>query len=158
MYIHIIIATCSPACEVGYTCVAPNTCRRGVQLTLGGVNYPNNSAIQFDNLYYTPDYCHSLLCTTDQVPCCSSDDGNWYVVSQNGGYLGAVSTSMGDSYYQTWKSDGTVHLIRRDTTQFTSTSLYCCQLHMQTLCVTIGMVNIIYRPLIVVVFLLCLQF
>ena len=118
---------------------------------LGGVNYPNNSAIQFDSIYYTSDYCHSLLCTTDQVPCCSSNDGNWYVVSQNGRYLGEVSTSQEDSYYQTWKSDGTLHLIRHDTAQFTNTSLYCCQLHnMQTLCVIIGMLNIAYRPIRVV--------
>ena len=141
----IFIATCKPACEVGYTCVAPNTCRRGVQLMLGGVNYPNNSAIQFDNIYYTSDYCHSLLCTTDQVPCCSSNDGSWYLVSKNGSY-GEVSTSRGDSYYQTWKSDGTVHLNRLDNTRFTNTTLYCCQLHMQTvtLCATIGKLQFIH--------------
>ena len=79
--VPIYAASCSPACETGYTCVAPNMCRGGVQLMLNGVNYPNNSIIQYDSIYNSFDYCHSLLCTTDRVPCCTvSQGGNWYQV------------------------------------------------------------------------------
>ena len=147
--IHLYAAVCSPACEVGYTCVAPNACRRGVQLMLGGVNYPNNSIIQFDGIYYTSDHCHSLLCTTDKVPCCSnSRAGNWYHVQSNGIFITALSSTIENDYYQSRGDDGTLRLIRQDdTTPSTNMSFYCCQLpdatlFMQTLCVTIGTVTV----------------
>lgn len=80
---------------------------------LGGVKYPNNSVIQFDSIYYTPDHCHSLLCTTDRVPCCSdSQRGNWYHVQSNG--RSVVSTAMTGDYYQNRENDGTLRLVRRD--------------------------------------------
>ena len=113
---------------------------------LGGVNYPNNSIIQFDSIHYTSDHCHSLLCTTDRVPCCSYPhvNGNWYNVQPNGSFV-HVPTNQND-YYQSRENDGTVRLIRQvDTTQLNDAS-YCCQLldvtsTMQTLCVTIGTQN-----------------
>ena len=112
---------------------------------LGGVNYPNNSIIQFDSIYYSSDHCHSLLCTTDQVPCCSnSQAGNWYHVQSNGIFITALSNTMENDYYQSRGDDGTLRLIRQaDTTLSTSMSFYCCQLpdatlFIQTLCVTIG--------------------
>ena len=110
---------------------------------LGGVNYPNNSAIQFDSIYYTSDHCHSLLCTTDRVPCCSYPhvNGNWYNVQPNGSYV-SVPTSQND-YYQSRENDGTVRLIRQDGTTQSNDISYCCQLldatsTMQTLCITIS--------------------
>ena len=138
-------AICSPACEFGYTCVAPNACRRGVQLMLGGINYPNNSVIQFDSIYYTPDHCHSLLCTTNRIPCCSdSQGGNWYRVGSSGSFVNVVSTETTAAYYQNRENDGTLRLIRRgDTNQPTESEIYCCQLSdaslfIHNLCVTIG--------------------
>ena len=136
---------CSHPCEHGFICVAPNVCRRGVQLMLGGVNYPNNSVIQFDSIYYTPDHCHSLLCTTDWVPCCSgSQGGNWYHVRSNGSFINVVSTTTTTDYYQSRENDGTLRLLRQDDAVQLTDSFYCCQLpdasqFVQTLCVTIGM-------------------
>ena len=115
---------------------------------LGGVNYPNNSVIQFDSIYYTPDHCHSLLCTTDRVPCYSHPlSGNWYNIQPNGNFISVSQSvkSKQDNYYQSRENDGTVRLIRQaesDTKQSMDSS-YCCQLldatsTMQTLCVTIG--------------------
>ena len=135
-------ALCSPACDGGLDCVAPNTCRKGVQLMLNGANYPNNSVIQFDSVYYTPDHCHSLLCTTDRVPCCLSQDGNWYLIRSNGSYGNALSNSSESNYYQSRENDGSLRLIRN--TQSTDENKFCCQLSdamltVQTLCATLGM-------------------
>ena len=148
MYTHHL-AECSPTCEAGYTCVAPNTCRRGVQLMLGGVNYPNNSVIQFDSIYYTLDHCHSLLCMTDRVPCCSHPQtGSWYNVQPNGSFTG-VSQSVNSGYYQSRENDGTIRLQQAEAVQSTNSSLYyCCQLldatsTTQTLCVTISKLAIV---------------
>ena len=113
---------------------------------LGGVNYPNNSVIQFDNIYYTPDHCHSLLCTTDQIPCCSdSQRGNWYHVRSNESFISVVSTAMTGDYYQNRENDGTLRLVRRDDAIQSTDTIYCCQLpdaslFVQTLCVTIGII------------------
>ena len=144
-YTPLILADCSPACEAGYNCVAPNVCRRGVQLMLGGVNYPNNSIIQFDSIYYSPDHCSSLLCTTDQFPCCSNPlTGNWYNIQPNGAFINVpnLSSSQND-YYQSRENDGTVRLIRRAGASQSTDSFYCCQVldatsTRQMLCVTIG--------------------
>ena len=148
------LAECSPTCEAGYTCVAPNTCRRGVQLMLEGVNYPNNSVIQFDSISYTPDHCHSLLCTTDQVPCCSHPlSGNWYNIQPNGSFI-SVSQSVNSKskqdhskYYQSRENDGTIRLIRQAEAVQSIDSSYCCQLldatsTMQTLCITISKLTV----------------
>ena len=111
---------------------------------LDGVNYPNNSIIQFDSIYFTSDHCHSLLCTTDRVPCCSNTQGgNWYQVHSNGSFINVVSTKMITDYFQSTENDGTLRLIRRDDATQSSNSFYCCQLpdaslFIQTLCVTIG--------------------
>ena len=112
---------------------------------LGDVNYPNNSVIEFDSIYYTPDHCHSLLCTTDRVPCCSdSQGGNWYHVRSNGSFINVVSTTTTADYYQSRENDGTLRLLRRDDAiQSTESETYCCQLpdaslFIHTLCVTIG--------------------
>ena len=112
---------------------------------LGGVNYPNNSVIQFDSIYYTPNHCSSLLCTTDQVPCCSNPlNGNWYNVQPNGSFINIpnLSSSQND-YYQSRENDGTVRLFRQAGVTQSTDSVYCCQLldatlTIQTLCVTIG--------------------
>ena len=112
---------------------------------LGGVSYPNNSVVQFDSIYYTPDHCHSLLCTTDRIPCCSdSQRGNWYHVQSNGSFINVVSTLMIADYYQSRENDGTLRLIRQGNIIQSTDSFYCCQLpdaslFVQTLCVTIGM-------------------
>ena len=117
---------------------------------LGGVNYPNNSVIQFDSIYYTPDHCCSLLCTTDRVPCCSHPlSGNWYNIQPNGNFISVSQSvkSKQDNYYQSRENDGTVRHIRQaesDTKQSMDSSYYyCCQLLdatsiMQTLYVKIG--------------------
>lgn len=125
--------------------MSPNVCRRGVQLMLGGVNYPNNSIIQFDSIHYTPDHCHSLLCTTDRIPCCSdTQGGNWYHAGSNGRLINVVSSATTADYYQNRENDGTLRLIRRDdTVQSTESEIYCCQLSdtslfIHNLCVTIG--------------------
>ena len=146
--LYIIPASCNPSCEHGYTCVAPNMCRRGVQLTLDGVNYPNNSLIQFDNIYNSSDYCHSLLCTTDRVPCCSvSQGGNWYQLASNESHLQLTSVphTMEEEFYQNMENDGTLRLLRQNgvTNESTNSSVYCCQLLdaallVHTLCVSIG--------------------
>jgi hypothetical protein len=112
---------------------------------LGGVNYPNNSIIQFDSISYTPDHCRSLLCTTDRVPCCSQalTRGNWYNVEPNGSFISVPNLSQ-NGYYQSRENDGTISLIQQaDATQSVDSSYYCCQLldatsTMQTLCVTIS--------------------
>lgn len=141
-------AQCHPRCISGYTCVAPNTCRRGVQLMLGGVNYPNNSVIQFDNIYPASDHCHSLICTTDLVPCCSSRTGNWYHSQLNGSSSNTLPNTNIYNYYQGWGSDGTVRLIRRSSFTPTTDSIHCCQLYdatktLHTLCVTIGILTVL---------------
>ena len=147
--LYIIPALCNPNCEYGYTCVAPNMCRRGVQLMLDGVNYPNNSLIQFDNIYYSSDYCHSLLCTTDRVPCCSvSQGGNWYQQVSNGSQLqlATVPHTMEEEFYQNMENDGTLRLLRQNGARdapTNSSNIYCCQLSdaalsVHTLCVSIG--------------------
>jgi hypothetical protein len=111
---------------------------------LGGVNYPNNSIIQFDSISYTPDHCRSLLCTTDRVPCCSQalTRGNWYNVEPNGSFISVPNLSQ-NGYYQSRENDGTIRLIRQAGATQSMNSLYCCQLldatsTMQTLCVIIG--------------------
>ena len=113
---------------------------------LGGVSYPNNSVVQFDSIYNTPDHCHSLLCMTDRVPCCSNrQSGNWYNVQPNGTFI-SVSWRMKskqDNYYQSRENDGTIRLIRQAGATQLIDSSYCCQLldatsTTQTLCVTIG--------------------
>jgi hypothetical protein len=114
---------------------------------LGGINYPNNSVIQFDSIYYTSDHCHSLLCTTDRVPCCSdSQGGNWYRVASNGSFINAVSTEMTSDYYQNRENDGTLRFVRRGDAQSTESVIYCCQLSdaslfIHNLCVTIGILK-----------------
>ena len=115
---------------------------------LDGVNYPNNSLIQFDNIYNSSDYCHSLLCTTDRVPCCSvSQGGNWYQLVSNGSHLQltTVPHTMEEEYYQNMGNDGTLRLLRQNGVRDapTNSSVYCCQLSdtalsVHTLCVSIG--------------------
>ena len=110
---------------------------------LNGVNYPNNSNIQFDSIYYTLGHCHSLLCTTDRVPCCSPQDGNWYLVGPGGSYGNALSNSAESNYYQSRENDASLRLIRN--TQSTNENKFCCQLSdatqtVQTLCATLGMI------------------
>jgi hypothetical protein len=113
---------------------------------LGGVNYPNNSIIQFDSIYYTPDHCHSLLCTTDRVPCCSQPlSGNWYNVEPNGRFISVPNLSQND-YYQRRGNDGTIRLTQQGGATHSADSSYCCQLldatsAMQTLCVTLSKLN-----------------
>ena len=116
---------------------------------LGGVNYPNNSIIQFDSIYYTPDHCRSLLCTTDRVPCCSHPlSGSWYNIQPNGSFTG-VSQSMNSGYYQSRENDGTIRLTQQtEAVQSTNSSYYCCQLldatsTTQTLCVTISKLTVV---------------
>ena len=115
---------------------------------LGAVHYPNNSVIQFDSIYHTGDQCHSLLCTTDLVPCCSaSQGGNWYKVHMNGSLINVPTIPAGIGYYQSRENDGTLCLTcqrRTLATQSANMTLYCCQLpdssmSVQTLCATIGM-------------------
>jgi hypothetical protein len=117
---------------------------------LGGISYPNNSVIQFDSISYTPDHCRSLLCTTDQVPCCNNPlSGNWYKVQPTDGTFISVPnmSSNENDYYQSRESDGTIRLIRQTDSNQSVDSSYCCHLvdatsTTQTLCVTIGTLNL----------------
>ena len=116
---------------------------------LDGVSYLNNSVFQFDSIYHTPDFCHSLLCTTDWVPCCSqthSISESWYNIRSNEGFISVPVSTEGNDYYQSRENDGTLRLIRQAGANQITDSVYCCQLldatlTMQTLCVTIGKHN-----------------
>ena len=146
---HIMLAaaaTCSPSCSTGYTCVAPNICRQGVQITLNGVVYLNNSLIQIDKVKETR-YSSSddvLICSTDLRPCCASHntDGKW--IFPNGTEI-ATSHTSGHGFYYIQRNDGTLRLYRR-TGVDGPTGSYCCLVRDKTgnfikQCVELGKLN-----------------
>lgn len=129
-------AVCSPSCPRGQTCVAPNTCSRGVWLSVGGVNYPNNSVIGWNVLIETRK---PLQCTTRLRPCCHTPPhhhGNWL-------YPNGTIVRMNYQFYSSRGDDGTVSLhLRSKNRQYQETNI-CCEIPgtnriPQRLCAVLG--------------------
>lgn len=125
-------AVCSN-CRSGYTCVAPNICRKGVELKVYEVTYPNNSVIALSRARRS---CTPLACTTDLYQR-QSTTGVWYYPN---GTLVSINTANG--FYISRNDEGAVFLHRQSNTEH-PTGHYCCNLPTaigtrQTMCAEIG--------------------
>ena len=119
----------------------------GVWLSLGGLIYSNNSAIELRNLFETPDdNRHSLMCVTPKRPCCRTPPnrfGEWFYPNRS-----AVSIEgSGNSFYRDRGDDGTVRLHRRGIASLSAAmGQYCCEIPnansiTHSLCVHFGTLN-----------------
>ena len=83
--------------------MAPDTCSRGVQLSVGGAKYPNNSVIGWNVLLETRK---PLQCTTQLRPCCHIPPhrhGHWL-------YPNGTLEQLNYLFYSSRGDDGTVTL------------------------------------------------
>jgi hypothetical protein len=118
----------------------------GVYLSLKGMIYANNSAIQITEIgEIDPDNDQNdgLQCITDRMPCCATPNkqGDWL-------FPGGVITVPGPvqsptTFYRTRGDDGTVNLNRLNTNVMMPTGLFCCEVpdavgDTQSVCANIG--------------------
>ena len=130
-------AVCSLSCPRGQACVAPDTCSRarGVKLSVGGANYPNNSVIGWNVLLETRK---PLQCTTQLRPCCRTpphQHGNWLYPDGN-----LVQNHL---FYSNREDDGTVSLHLRSSHRPNQRMKLCCEMPdtnriLQRLCAILG--------------------
>ena len=118
----------------------------GVYLSLRGVVYASNSAIQITEIGETNATSNTgLQCITDRIPCCGSQPnrfGEWL-------FPDGVTTVPGPAqnpttFYRNRGDDGTVNLNRLNTNVLMPTGLFCCEVpnaagDTQRLCANIGM-------------------
>ena len=104
----------------------------GVYLSLKGVIYANNSAIQITEIEETSpdtDLNDGLQCITDRMPCCrtlSIRAGEWYMYTPNRTMIPGPSTAL--SFYKNrGYDDGTVNL-NRNASVMMPTGLFCCEI------------------------------
>ena len=120
----------------------------GVYLSLRGVVYANNSAIQITEIGETntampppPNSNNGLQCITDRMPCCAAQSnrfGQWKFPNQTN--VGISGTTA--SFYRNRGDDGTVNLNRLNNVVM-PTGLFCCEVPdaagiTQRLCADIG--------------------
>ena len=117
----------------------------GVYLSLKGVVYANNSAIQITEIGETGSASNSgLQCISDRMPCCATQPnraGDWFFpdgVTIVPGPLQGPTT-----FYRNRGDDGTVNLNRLNTNVIMPTGLFCCVVPDatgvdQTICANIG--------------------
>ena len=115
----------------------------GVYLSLRGVVYASNSAIQITEIGETNTMSNTgLQCITDRRPCCSTLPnrlGEWFFPNGN-----TVPTQGGaTSFYRNRGDDGTVNLNRLNTNIMMPTGLFCCEVpdasgRSQRVCANIG--------------------
>ena len=97
-------------------------------LSLGGVTYSNNSAVELREIFETPggDDSHSLMCVTPKRPCCRTPPnrfGEWYY--PNGSAV--LIDGSGNSFFRDRGDDGTVRLHRRGVASLSAAmGQYCC--------------------------------
>ena len=115
----------------------------GVYLSLRGVVYANNSAIQITEIGETNSMFNTgLQCITDRRPCCASPEGRageWFF--PNGTHVPLQYSAT--SFYRNRGNDGTVNLNRLNTNVMIPTGLFCCEVpdvagDTQPLCANIG--------------------
>ena len=108
-----------------------NDIHTGVYLSLNGVVYANNSAIQITDIEQTdPDSSlnEGLQCITDRVPCCRTLPnrfGEWYFPPD--GTTAVPPASSATSFYRNRGNDGTVNLNRVNINVISPTGLFCCE-------------------------------
>ena len=117
----------------------------GVYLSLRGVVYANNSAIQITEIGETDrhtDLNNGLQCITDRIPCCASvfnRFGEWYFPDGTAVPVQSVATT----FYRNRRDNGTVNLNRLNTNIMMPTGLFCCEVpdasdRTQRVCANIG--------------------
>ena len=116
----------------------------GVYLSLRGVVYANNSAIQITEIGETNTTSNTgLQCITDKMPCCLTEPdrfGEWFFPDR----VTTVPAQGGaTTFYRNRGDDGTVNLNRLDANVFMPTGLFCCVVpdaagDTQHLCANIG--------------------
>ena len=118
----------------------------GVYLSLKGVVYANNSAIQITEIGETnpdTDLNDGLQCITDRMPCCriAVRAGEWYMYTLDRMIIPFPSADV--SFYRNrGYDDGTVNL-NRNSGVMSPTGLFCCEVpnaagDIQPLCANIG--------------------
>ena len=130
MYVNSAICNCTN----GQTCIAPNTCRHGIELRLNGLRLANNSILQINQITST---CATLVCTTD-LHSSPTNTGRWYYPNKT--EIGVVSSSRG--FYTMHGGHREVYLHRRNGVIGPFGS-YCCDhynanISREILCVEIG--------------------
>ena len=102
----------------------------GVYLSLNGVIYANNSAIQITEIGQTDpdtDLNEGLKCITDRMPCCrvAFRTGEWFMYTPDRTTVPEPSTIV--SFYRNrGYDDGTVNL-NRNAGFMSPTGLFCCE-------------------------------
>ena len=113
-----------------------------IELSIAGQTYPNNSVVRLVEVFETSNQSHSLVCATENRPCCNSPNviGEWYYPNMTT----VPNLEAGNTFYTSREDDGTVHLYMRNITMSLShTSQLCCELPninnlTQMLCVYLG--------------------
>ena len=130
LYLHAAVCNCAS----GQTCIAPYTCRQGVELRLNGVILANNSVIELSRITRS---CATLVCTTD-LHTSRGTVGRWYYPNRT--EIGNAASRNG--LYVTHGSYREVYLHWRSHTR-TPFGRYCCDhynasISRQTLCIELG--------------------
>ena len=114
----------------------------GVYLALRGIHITNNSNINIRNIGQTSDDPNgALLCITDKIPCCLSQNpglGEWYLPNEDL----VQGTTSSTAFYRSRGDNGEVSLNRPSGVE-SPTGEFCCEVPdyvdtNQTLCVNIG--------------------
>ena len=122
----------------------------GVYLSLKGVVYANNSAIQITEIGETTDTSNAgLQCITDRIPCCrfAFRAGEWYTYTPERTMVPGESTAV-RFYRDRGRDDGTVNLNRPDGVMM-PIGLFCCEVPSatggdQTACANIGELQVYF--------------
>ena len=101
----------------------------GVYLSLKGVDYANNSAIQITEIGTYPDSSlnEGLQCITDRMPCCRTPPtrlGEWYFPD---GTTFVPHRGSATSFYRTRGDDGKIYLNRVNSNVISPNGLFCCE-------------------------------
>ena len=132
---HVIFtAICS--CASGQTCIAPYTCRRGIELRLNGLGYANNSVI---GLTRVGQGCSTLVCTTD-LTSSTYLQGAWYYPNKT--IIRSGASTSGNSFFATQGAYKEVYLHRRSGINHPS-GKYCCSHYTANLQLTANHVHFI---------------
>ena len=129
-------------------CNIPYIMCAGVYLSLKGMIYANNSAIQITEIGETDpvtDLNEGLQCVTDRMPCCRNAfrAGEWYMYTGHDRIiLPGPSPDVVSFYRNRGHDDGTVNL-NRPSDVMSPTGLFCCEVldaagDIQALCANIG--------------------
>lgn len=125
-------AICS--CASGQTCIAPYTCRHGVELRLNGLIYANNSVV---GLTRVVQECSTLVCTTD-LSSHTYLQGSWYYPNKTA----IRSGSSGNGFFITRGVYNEVYLHRSSHINYPSGTYYCIHYtanhQRRTMCISLG--------------------